>query len=217
MLALQGAGLDRFLAAAAEAIADQPAATMLTPGIKAAYASAIAATANHAKVQTLARGREGGAHGCQACLFATDAAAFLSDPALREEMFGAASLVVRCPDIATLHRVVEALEGQLTASLHLTEADHEAARALLPLLERKVGRILANGFGTGVEVSPAMVHGGPYPATSDGRSTSVGTLAIRRFLRPVSYQDLPQALLPEALRDGNPLSLPLMFDGKSGG
>ena len=216
VLALEGPGLDSFLATAAEAVGTSPAAVMLTPGIKAAYARATSALAGHAEVQTLARGQEGGPYSCQAWLFSTTAAEFLADPALQEEIFGAASLVVRCPDAAALHRVVEALEGQLTASLHLTDVDTEAARPLLPVLERKVGRILVNGFGTGVEVSPAMVHGGPYPSTSDGRSTSVGTLAIRRFLRPVSYQDLPQALLPEALRDGNPLSLPLLFDGKTG-
>jgi alpha-ketoglutaric semialdehyde dehydrogenase len=82
-----------------------------------------------------------------------------------------------------------------------------AARALLPVLERKVGRILVNGYPTGVEVCDAMVHGGPFPATSDGRSTSVGTAAIERFMRPVSYQNLPDALMPDALRDGNPLGL----------
>ncbi|WP_456314660.1 hypothetical protein [Sabulicella glaciei] len=92
----------------------------------------------------------------------------------------------------------------------------EAARQLVPVLERRVGRILVNGYPTGVEVGHAMVHGGPYPATSDGRSTSVGTLAIARFLRPVCYQDMPEALLPEALRDGNPLGLMRRLDGVVG-
>ena len=111
-------------------------------------------------------------------------------------MFGASSLVIRCPDIATMRELTEALEGQLTATLQMDEGDLDNARALLPTLERRVGRILVNGFPTGVEVSPAMVHGGPFPATSDGRSTSVGTLAIARFLRPVCYQDFPPGLLP---------------------
>jgi 2,5-dioxopentanoate dehydrogenase len=97
--------------------------------------------------------------------------------------------------------------------VHLDEADHDAARALLPVLERRVGRILVNGFGTGVEVGHAMVHGGPYPATSDGRTTSVGSLAIHRFLRPVSYQDLPEALLPAPLRPDNPWHLARRIDG----
>ena len=130
-------------------------------------------------------------------------------------MFGSSSLIGRCPDDPALADVVESLEGQLTAALHISESDHEDARKLLPVLERKVGRILVNGFGTGVEVAHAMVHGGPFPATSDSRTTSVGTLAIDRFLRPVSYQDLPQALLPEELRDGNPLGLPRVVNGKA--
>jgi NADP-dependent aldehyde dehydrogenase len=96
--------------------------------------------------------------------------------------------------------ITEKLEGQLTATLQLDEGDYADAQALLPVLERKVGRILANGFPTGVEVSTAMVHGGPFPATADGRSTSVGTGAINRFLRPVCYQNLAQALLPVELR-----------------
>ena len=104
-------------------------------------------------------------------------------------------------------QVAQQLEGQLTASVHMDETDHELVHRLLPILERKAGRILVNGFPTGVEVADAMVHGGPFPATSDGRSTSVGTAAIQRFLRPVCYQDLPQAVLPMALRDGNPLNI----------
>ena len=189
---------------------------MLTPGIRDAYDAAVEKLGGHEGVRTLARGQQGGAAAGQAALFETTAAGFLAHHELQEEVFGASGLVVRCPDLASLHRVIETLEGQLTAALHIDEADHEAARGLLPLLEGKVGRILVNGFGTGVEVSHAMVHGGPFPATSDGRSTSVGSLAIHRFLRPVSYQDLPQALLPEALRDGNPLGLPRMIDGKPG-
>lgn len=105
------------------------------------------------------------------------------------------------------------LEGQLTITLHLDDADVAAAQPLLPLLERKAGRILANGWPTGVEVSPAMVHGGPFPATSDVRTTSVGTAAIERFLRPVCYQDLPQALLPDAVKATNPWAVPRLVDG----
>ena len=94
-----------------------------------------------------------------------------------------------------------AMEGQLTATLHLDDGDLDLARRLMPVLERRAGRILANGWPTGVEVTHAMVHGGPFPSTADGRSTSVGTLAMMRFLRPVCYQDLAQALLPPDLRD----------------
>src|SRR5258708_2652453 len=102
---------------------------------------------------------------------------------------------------------------QLTGTLHMDEADHDLARSLLPVLERKAGRILVNGFPTGVEVGHAMVHGGPFPATSDARSTSVGSLAIERFLRPVCYQDLAETLLPAALRNTNELAIPRRIEG----
>ncbi|WP_237479170.1 aldehyde dehydrogenase (NADP(+)) [Lichenibacterium dinghuense] len=214
ILAVEGEGLQAFLDAAAAAVAEAPAATMLTPAIAAAYRDGVAALSGRAGVATLARGREGGPFQGRAALFATAADAFLADRALQDEIFGASSLVVRCRDAAQLEAVVAALEGQLTAALHLAEADHPLARRLLPRLERKVGRILVGGFGTGVEVSHAMVHGGPFPATSDGRTTSVGSLAVARFLRPVCYQDLPDALLPASLRDGNPLGLSRRLDGR---
>jgi len=214
ILAVEGDGLDNFLTAAAEAVRAAPAATMLTPGIHAAYSKATGRIAAHAQVQTAARGAEGGPYGGRAGLFVTEAAEFLRDPEMQEEMFGSSALVVRCRDQDSLRSVIEALEGQLTAALHLDDSDHDAARALLPLLERKVGRILVGGFGTGVEVSHAMVHGGPYPSTADGRSTSVGSLAIHRFLRPVCYQDLPEALLPEVLRGQGAAGVPVMLDGK---
>ncbi len=137
----------------------------------------------------------------------------LSNPVLQAEIFGAASLVVRYSGPDELLAAVERLEGQLTVTLHLTEDDQQTATALLPVLERKAGRILANGWPTGVEVGHAMVHGGPFPATSDGRTTSVGTLAIERFLRPVAYQNLPEFLLPEPLRSGNPWHLTRRVDG----
>ena len=150
-------------------------------------------------------------------MFTTDVEGFRSEREVQEEVFGATSVLVRCPDAATMRSLIEGMEGQLTATIQLDDpADLDLARTLLPALERKVGRILINGWPTGVEVSHAMVHGGPYPSTSDGRTTSVGTLAIRRFLRPVCYQDLPEALLPEALRDANPQDLWRLVDGVLG-
>ena len=163
----------------------------------------------------VARGQEdSGANRGRAAFFTTDAGKFQADAALREELFGASSLLVRCRDLGVMRELLEHLEGQLTVTLHMDDADVEAARTLLPTLERKAGRVLVNGWPTGVEVAPAMVHGGPFPATSDGRSTSVGTLAIRRFLRPVCYQDLPAALLPQAVQDANPLHVPRLVDGQ---
>ena len=214
LLGIEGEGLDRFTRAAADALTEAAPGTMLTPGIHQAYCAGVEALSNHPKVETIARGKAGHNFQGQAGLFSTSAEAFMSDAHLREEVFGSSSLVVRCPDEGALAGVLESLEGQLTASIHIAEADHEAARALLPVLERKVGRILVNGFGTGVEVSHAMVHGGPFPATSDGRSTSVGTMAIDRFLRPVAYQDLPDDLLPEDLKEANPRGIDRLVDGK---
>lgn len=212
LLGIAGPDLDRFVATAAAALAQAPAATMLTPGIHAAYERGVDAFA--ARAELVARGVAGqGPHACRAALLATDARSFMAEPALAHEVFGAAALLVRCADAGELVALVEGLEGQLTATLQLDPADHPLARRLLPLLERRAGRILAQGWPTGVEVGHAMVHGGPYPATSDGRTSSVGTLAIRRFLRPVCYQDLPDDLLPPALQAANPQGLPRLVDG----
>ena len=131
----------------------------------------------------------------------------MTDPALRQEVFGPSSLLVRARDVEQIARVVDLLEGQLTATVLFDGEDLPLVAALLPHLERKVGRIIANGWPTGVEVCHAMVHGGPYPATTDVRTTSVGALAIQRFLRPICYQNLPDALLPQALRADNPLGI----------
>ncbi|SHM95407.1 NADP-dependent aldehyde dehydrogenase, partial [Halomonas cupida] len=136
------------------------------------------------------------------------------EEALQAEVFGSTSLVVKCADLDEVKGVAEHLEGQLTATLQMDDDDIEVARELLPILERRAGRVMANGWPTGVEVCDAMVHGGPYPATSDARTTSVGTAAIQRFLRPVCYQNLPDALLPEALHRGNPLEISRLVDGK---
>ena len=187
---------------------------MLTGGIHATYEAGVDILAGHARVVTVALGQPGkGMAAGRAAFFATDAETFLSDEVLSQEVFGASSLLVRCADAGALRRVLRALEGQLTASIHMDEGDTAFAAALVPILELKVGRILANGWPTGVEVAHAMVHGGPFPATSDGRTTSVGSLAIDRFLRPVSYQNMPAALLPAELRDDPASRLPRLVDG----
>ncbi|HET7731820.1 MAG TPA: aldehyde dehydrogenase (NADP(+)) [Usitatibacter sp.] len=213
LLAPEVADLEPFVAHAARNVVACPAATMLTPEIFAAYRRGVDRIAAHPGVKTLALGQGEGTNAGRPAFFSTDARTFLADPALREEVFGASSLLVRCPGVEAMREIVEALEGQLTVTLQMDEADLGHARALLPALERKAGRILVNGFPTGVEVAHAMVHGGPFPATSDGRSTSVGSLAIERFLRPVCYQDFPAGLLPQALRDGNPWHIPVRNDG----
>jgi 2,5-dioxopentanoate dehydrogenase len=213
VIAIADQALDDFIKAAAALITTTPAATMLTPGIFAAYQTGVAAVAQHDAVEQVASGLEGGLFQGRVNLFVASADAFLAHRELQDEIFGATSLVVRCRDADQMVAVADALEGQLTAALHVAAADHSLTRRLLPRIERKVGRILIGSFGTGVEVAHAMVHGGPYPATSDGRSTSVGTLAIDRFLRPLCYQDLPEALLPDALKDTNLVGLARRVDG----
>ena len=215
LLGAEGKDLDAFVGKVAESLPATAAQTMLTPGISKAYRGGVEKLAAHAKVKTVARGQATTApHAAQAAFFSTDAKSFVADHALREEVFGSSSVLVRCPDVDTMRDILEDLEGQLTVTLQMDPEDLEYAKALLPVLERKAGRVLVNGFPTGVEVAHAMVHGGPFPATSDGRSSSVGSMAIYRFLRPVCYQDFPAALLPEVLRDGNPSGIPRRVDGK---
>lgn len=215
VFALEGADLERFIKGIRNSLTGAPAQTMLTPGIHAAYYEGTRLLEQHPGVSLVARGQPPASdYQGQAAVFLTDARTFLADQQLGDEVFGASSLVVRCTSTEEFALLLEALEGQLTATLQLDPEDHPLARQLLPLLERKAGRILCNGYPTGVEVCHAMVHGGPFPATSDGRSTSVGSAAIQRFLRPVCYQDLPAALLPDALKDENPLQLRRMLDGR---
>ncbi|QTP54245.1 aldehyde dehydrogenase (NADP(+)) [Billgrantia sulfidoxydans] len=215
VIAVKGPELSAFVEAAGDAVKASAAQTMLTPGIHAAYEQGVGRLSSNDKVREVARGQVGeSAHPCQAGLYVTAAGDFLADTELQEEVFGATSLVIECADLEEVKRVAGELEGQLTATLQMDDGDLDAAKALLPILERKAGRILANGWPTGVEVCHAMVHGGPYPATSDSRTTSVGSAAIFRFLRPVCYQALPQGLLPEVLRDGNPWGVARLVDGK---
>ena len=213
VIAVKGPALDHFIQVAGERLSQSAAQTMLTPGIFSAFTSGVGALTEHAQLVAQGLPAQGPNQG-QAHLFVTEASAFLANEHLQAEVFGAASLVVVCADANEVRQVSEQLEGQLTATLHLEEADLPSARALLPVLERKAGRLLVNGWPTGVEVCDAMVHGGPFPSTSDARSTSVGTAAIHRFLRPVCYQDFPDALLPQALQAGNPLLLRRLLVGQ---
>jgi len=213
MLGLAGSDFDAFAAHAAREFSAVPAGVMLTAGILQAYERGIERLTQHPQVTTLARGAAAPGR-AQAALLRVRGSDLLADLSLGEEVFGPSSLLVECADVVELRTLLRKLEGQLTITLHMEPGDAELARALLPLIERKAGRVLANGFPTGVEVCDAIVHGGPFPATSDGRSTSVGTAAIERFLRPVCYQNLAGELLPEALRDDNPLHIRRRFAGK---
>lgn len=219
VIGIAGPHFEQFKAAAAAALAAKESAVMLTQGIHGSYCFGVQRLAGTPGVRELARGEGKAATGdqgffAQAALFTTEAQHLLDQPELKQEVFGPVGLLVACRDFVEMRAIAEHLEGQLTATLHLDPTDHANVRQLLPVLERKAGRILVNGFPTGVEVSYAMVHGGPFPSTSDGRTTSVGALSIDRFLRPVCYQDMPQDLLPMALMDGNPLGVSRLIDGK---
>jgi len=187
---------------------------LLTGGIKNAYVAAN--EKRETEVQVTAANNQSNLNGfaVNPSVFETSAVEFLNTPELNEEIFGPTTLLIRSNDHDDLIKIANALEGQLTASIHGTDDDLTEHADLIACLETKVGRLIFNGFSTGVEVCPSMVHGGPYPATSDGRSTAVGTRAITRFARLVCYQNFPDAALPEELKEGNPLSILRMVDSK---
>jgi NADP-dependent aldehyde dehydrogenase len=212
---LESDDFERFSSAAAQELSTRTAGTMLSPQIRSAYERGLKRLAATPDVQALARIEvpTGSCLGAPA-LFSTTAKQLMAEPETADEVFGPASILVACKTAGEMRSVLEQMPGQLTASLLLDEHDLDLALSLLPILERKVGRIVFNGYPTGVEVSYAMVHGGPFPATSDSKTTSVGANAIERFLRPVSYQNMPQTLIPASLQDSNPLKLWRVRDGK---
>lgn len=186
-----------FIEAARAALAETGPQTMLTDGIAEAYRAGQRRVGAQPGVQeVLATQSEG--RTATPFLYRTDADSWIANKALGEEVFGPLGLVVTVRDTDQMLQVARALEGQLTVTLHMDDADKDLARALMPILERKAGRLLANGFPTGVEVADAMVHGGPWPASTNFGATSVGTLSIRRFLRPVCYQNMPVELIEDA-------------------
>lgn len=192
---MDGAGADAFAAAAHAALAPIGPQTMLTDGMAVAYRQGRDRIAERAGVRALLTSvcdlRQ-----ATPCLFEVSGDDWLADHALAEEVFGPLGLIVRVRDGDQMQQVANSLQGQLTCTLHLDSGDTAQAQSLMPVLERKAGRILANGFPTGVEVTEAQVHGGPYPASTNFGATSVGTMSIRRWLRPVAFQNLPEALLP---------------------
>ncbi len=190
--------------------------TMLAANIAGKYAGALEERAGRNKpalAATSASAEASGGSSQPVALYASDVPSFLSDPTLAEELFGPTTLLVTYTGREEMMAAAAALDGHLTATIHGTEEDLAQHRDLVALLESKVGRLLFNGYPTGVEVCHAMVHGGPYPATSDGRSTSVGTQAIFRFVRPFCYQDFPDSALPLELQNANPMRITRMVNG----
>lgn len=216
VVASRGNDVDRLVDALGDRISRAPAAPMLYGAICSGYRKGVEALRANPSVTIVGEGSDGGApdrYG-RAAVFVTSATAFREQPDLRHEVFGPSSLVVVADDAKQLVEVAEALEGQLTATI-LGDAEDLAGHAeLIEALRQRAGRLIFNGFPTGVEVSAAMHHGGPYPATTSPAATSVGTAAISRFVRPVAFQGFPQAALPPELRDENERGIWRLVNGE---
>ena len=195
VIALQGAGVEVFADAVKSALANVQAQTMLTDGIAAAYRNGVARVAAGRGVSEIV-GTANARRQASPYVFSVSGDDWLADETLHEEVFGPLGVIVQARDLAQITQIAHALTGQLTCTLHMDDADADIARRLVAILERKAGRLIANGFPTGVEVCDAMVHGGPYPASTNFGATSVGAMSIRRWLRPVCYQNMPANLLP---------------------
>ena len=215
VLVSETSGTDAFLAELEKHVSQAQPYSLLTAGIAHEYSRATKTRAEETRLAAeAANAKTNNAHTATAKLFSAGLNALLKNPSLADEIFGPDTLLVRCGDTKDYIRAARALDGHLTATILGDEDDLAANRELIQVLEQKAGRLIFNGFPTGVEVSHAMVHGGPYPSTSDPRFTSVGSLAIYRFARPVCFQGFPQAMLPAEIQDANPLGIRRLRDGK---
>ncbi len=208
---------NKFVESFSKYLGESAPGVMLSPIIHNAYKTGAERLARTKGVTTLVKGKAE-REGCYgpAYLFQSSGEAFLNDHTLEEEVFGPSTLAVTVDGQEQLMKIARQLGGHLTATLHATEKDLQQYTELISILEQKVGRLIINGYPTGVEVTHAMVHGGPFPATTDSRTTSVGTDAIKRFTRPVCYQNFPQSLLAPELKDENPLNIWRLVDGEWG-
>jgi NADP-dependent aldehyde dehydrogenase len=207
LIGIAGASLDHFLQLLGTAMAATAPAKMLHSGIGKAYAEKCAAATIQPGVTLITRAAPPGEQEAPPTLATVSGATFLQNPLLHEEVFGPYSLVVQCADMDEIKAVLQSVRGQLTTTLMGTDADLQTHRNLLEQLQDVAGRIIINGVPTGVEVCTSMVHGGPFPASTDARFTAVGTDAVKRWCRPVCYQNCPDWLLPAALQDANPLGI----------
>lgn len=217
VIAIDDNGLQNFIDAAAKIVADVQAGVMLNERICSAYSNGLKEYSSQKGVEVISVGgspKDKDGFCGQATIMTATAEVFLQNPKIHEEVFGPASLIVKCKNKDDIIKVVSALKGQLTGTVHCAEGELKDYSDLTDLLSLKVGRIVINGFPTGVEVCHSMVHGGPFPASTDSRFTSVGTNAIKRFVRPVCYQNFPEALLPDALKNSNPLKLNRLVNGE---
>lgn len=215
ILAIETPELGDFLQHLGAAIAAAAPGAMLSAGICENFSASSAEMLRQQGVEMVGKSQnEANEHQAAPVIGKVTATRFLKNPRLHEEVFGPFSLVVACVDEAELAEVIKALPGQLTGTLMAEVSEIESYAGIVQRLQNKVGRLIFNGVPTGVEVGHAMQHGGPFPATTDPRFTSVGTAAIRRFVRPVAYQDFPDALLPDALKRDNPLDIWRLVNGE---
>lgn len=214
---LRGSAWERFTAKLAELVRNTPPGSMLLPAIYRDYQEGVARWRSDHRLACLAEATtpaDPSRLQAQAAVFTVPVEAFLADTGLQTEIFGQAALLIECDRIEQMLAAAECLHGQLTATIHAAPDELEKAAPLWSILQCKAGRVLVGGFPTGVEVCAAMHHGGPFPASSAPHFTSVGTAAILRFARPVCYQNVPQALLPPELHDGNPLGIWRLVDNQ---
>jgi NADP-dependent aldehyde dehydrogenase len=206
---------DRFVDAFSREVQAGAPATMLSRSLRDSFSDRASSISSVNGVKTIVPGKASDHARHAPALFKTTADVFLREPQLHDEAFGPGSVVVSCKNANEAVACVESLGGNLTGTVHTGDHEDKASSAsVLRTLETTVGRVIVNGYPTGVEVGRAIVHGGPYPATTDSSTTSVGSAAIRRFVRPIAYQNTPQELLPPALRDDNPLGIMRLVDGK---
>ncbi|MFI5124963.1 MAG: aldehyde dehydrogenase (NADP(+)), partial [Chitinophagales bacterium] len=214
---LDAANTEEFLKGLVEKMKASLPGTMLNPNICSAYSKGIASLKNIPGVVEIAaseRSADRNKNEGAPVLLMVSADQFQNDEKLREEVFGPSSLIVLCQSLSQLENALSGMEGQLTATIHAGKNETGSVRELLPLMAQKAGRVLFNGFPTGVEVSPSQQHGGPFPASTDGRATSVGTAAMERFMRPVAFQNFPDELLPEPLKENNPLGIVRLLNNR---
>jgi NADP-dependent aldehyde dehydrogenase len=210
---VDGEPAKKFLEGISKLVRETPPAILLNAGIQDAYDGAVSKRGASAGVRRLDQAVPVAGQ-ASAALFAVDSKGFLREPELAEEIFGPSSLIVLCGSVEEFSVCAERLEGQLAASVWGEPGEIGREPSLLTILEEKVGRLILNGFSAGVEVNHAMVHGGPFPATTDSRFTSVGTRSFLRFVRPISFQNFPDSLLPDELKGSNPLGIRRQVDGK---
>ena len=211
-IAIGGEALDRCVHTMRELIHGAQPGTMLYPALLVAFEAGVRRLSAVEGISTIRA--SGDVAQARPSLFETSADVFLKNGDIGQEVFGPSTVIVRCASRDEIEAVARHLDGQLTATMHGTPEDLKAHASLVSILEGKAGRLIVNGFPTGVEVCAPMQHGGPYPATTDSRSTSVGTAAIHRFARPVAFQNFPQSLLPVELQDANPRGIWRLVDGE---